>query len=130
MTDVEPHGTLMRSNYTGMVLVKLRYFWVNLNDSVRRYDAELDFSEWTVTHRPEPVTQPSERAEAPRSDECCMDCYGPCQAAKPQPSDLSAKQVGTSPEHANETPESWHVDVLDLEGYRADPHYDNGGSPQ
>jgi len=27
-----------------------------------------------------------------------------------QPSDPSAKQVGTSPEHANETPESWHVD--------------------
>ena len=28
-----------------------------------------------------------------------------------QPSDPSAKQVGTSPEHANETPESWHVTV-------------------
>jgi hypothetical protein len=49
----------------------------------------------------------------------------------PQPSEPDAKQVGTSPEHANETPESWHVpDILDLEGYRADPHYDNGGSPQ
>jgi len=31
--------------------------------------------------------QPSESAGAPRSDECCMDCYGPCQAAKPQPSE-------------------------------------------
>ena len=48
-----------------------------------------------------------------------------------QPAEPDAKQVGTSPEHANETPESWHVpDILDLKGYRADPHYDNGGSPQ
>ena len=47
-----------------------------------------------------------------------------------KPSDPSAKQVGTSPEHANETPESWHVDdILDFKGYRSDPHYDNGGSP-
>ena len=27
-----------------------------------------------------------------------------------KPSDPSAKRVDTSPEHANETPESWHVD--------------------
>lgn len=48
----EPAGTMIQSKYTGMVLVRLRYFWVNLNDSVRRYDDILDFSEWILVHRP------------------------------------------------------------------------------
>jgi len=45
---------------------------------VRRHECGLLAVANYVAH------QPSERAEAPRSDECCMDCYGPCQAAKPQ----------------------------------------------
>jgi len=53
----EPHGTMIRSNFTGMVLVKLRYGWVNLNNSVTRLDEELDMSEWTVTHRPMEVKE-------------------------------------------------------------------------
>lgn len=47
-----PVGTMIRSNFTGMVLVRLRYYWVNLNDSVRRVPTDLDYSEWTLTHRP------------------------------------------------------------------------------
>jgi hypothetical protein len=48
----EPHGTMIRSNYSGMVLVKLRYVWVNLNNSVEWRDEDLDFTEWTLVHRP------------------------------------------------------------------------------
>jgi len=55
MSDTEPYGTMIRSNYTGMVLVRLRYVWVNLNDSVQRHPGELNMSEWTVTHRPAAV---------------------------------------------------------------------------
>ena len=40
----------------------------------------------------------------------------------PQPSDPSAKRVDTSPEHANETPESWHVDQP------SDLHTDGSGA--
>lgn len=47
-----PCGTMIRSNFTGMVLIRLRYGWVNLNNSVFRTDDELDFAEWTLTHIP------------------------------------------------------------------------------
>lgn len=50
--DDYPYGTMIRSNFTGMILVKLRYGWVNLNNSVNRASYELRPDEWTLVHNP------------------------------------------------------------------------------